>query len=328
MNTSKGKKSNLLKLIFNIIRALLKTVFGPTVQFLKQKAKGVYIPGFQRINLYQVIKFLFNQLNTLGLYDRASAISFNLLMALPAAFLFLFSLIPYFPKAFKVKKQILILFKDIAPNSSTYRFIVDIINDLLSQHVGVFSFGFILLLFYASNAMTGIIRSFDKSIMQNKPFFLHQRMRAIRLTIILILLVFASLIVLIGQDQLASLLRNGFDIEQSTILPYWNTLRWLIIVLLLFYGNAFIYRYAPHIKERWPLVSPGSLLSTTLMLLTTVGFSYWVNHFSSYNKIYGSIGTVLIVMTIIYINALILLIGFELNVSIEVLKNEAGAAEQ
>ena len=328
MNTSKGKKSNLLKLIFNIIRALLKTVFGPTVQFLKQKAKGVYIPGFQRINLYQVIKFLFNQLNTLGLYDRASAISFNLLMALPAAFLFLFSLIPYFPKAFKVKKQILILFKDIAPNSSTYRFIVDIINDLLSQHVGVFSFGFILLLFYASNAMTGIIRSFDKSIMQNKPFFLHQRMRAIRLTIILILLVFASLIVLIGQDQLASLLRNGFDIEQSTILPYWNTLRWLIIVLLLFYGNAFIYRYAPHIKERWPLVSPGSLLSTTLMLLTTVGFSYWVNHFSSYNKIYGSIGTVLIVMTIIYINALILLIGFELNVSIEVLKNEAGETEQ
>ena len=328
MNTNKGKKSNLLKLIFNIIRALLRTVFGPTVQFLKQKAKGVYIPGFQRINLYQVIKFLFNQLNTLGLYDRASAISFNLLMALPAAFLFLFSLIPYFPKAFKVKKQILILFKDIAPNSSTYRFIVDIINDLLSQHVGVFSFGFILLLFYASNAMTGIIRSFDKSIMQNKPFFLHQRMRAIRLTIILILLVFASLIMLIGQDQLASLLRNGFDIEQSTILPYWNTLRWLIIVLLLFYGNAFIYRYAPHIKERWPLVSPGSLLSTTLMLLTTVGFSYWVNHFSSYNKIYGSIGTVLIVMTIIYINALILLIGFELNVSIEVLKNEAGADEQ
>jgi membrane protein len=243
-------------------------------------------------------------------------------MALPAGFLFLFSIIPYFPEAFKVKKQILTLFKDIAPNSSTYKFIVDIINDLLSQHVGIFSFGFLLLLFYASNAMTGIIRSFDKSIMLNRPFFLHQRMRAIRLTIILILLVFASLIVLIGQEQLASLLRSGFDIEQSTILPYWNSLRWVIIILLLFYGNAFIYKYAPHIKEKWPLISPGALLSTGLMLLTTFGFSYWVNNFSSYNKIYGSIGTVLVVMTIIYMNALILLIGFELNVSIEVLKNE------
>ena len=170
--------------------------------------------------------------------------------------------------------------------------------------------------------MTGIIRSFDKSIMQNKPFFLHQRMRALRLTIMLILLVFASLFVLIGQDQLSSLLRAGFDIKKSTLLPYWNTLRWLIIILLLFFGNAFIYKFAPYVKEKWPLVSPGALLSTILMLLTTVGFSYWVNHFSSYNKIYGSIGTVLIVMTLIYINSLILLIGFELNVSIELIKNE------
>jgi membrane protein len=170
--------------------------------------------------------------------------------------------------------------------------------------------------------MTGIIRSFDKSIMQNKPFFLHQRMRALRLTLILFLLVFASLIVLIGQDQLAILLREVFEIKKKTIVPYWNTLRWVVIILLLFYGNAFIYKYAPHIKEKWPLLSPGSILSTFLMLATTLGFSYWVNNFSAYNKVYGSIGTVLIVMTLIYINALILLIGFELNVSIEVLRKE------
>jgi len=290
--------------------------------FFKRKTKAIYIPGFQHVNLYQVLSFVYKQLNTLGLYDRASAISFNLIMALPAGFLFLFSIIPYFPKAFKVKKQILSVFKDIAPNSSTYNFIIEIINDLLSQHVGIFSFGFLLLLFYASNAMTGIIRSFDKSIMQNKPFFLHQRMRAIRLTIILILLVFASLLVLIGQDQLTRLLREVFDIKRKTIVPYWNSIRWAIIILLLFFGNAFIYKYAPLIKEKWPLNSPGALLSTLLMLITSLGFSYWVNNFSSYSKIYGSIGTVLVVMTLIYLNSLILLIGFELNVSIEVLKKE------
>ena len=305
-----------------MIFAFIITIFSPIVNYLKQKARKIYLPGFQKINAYQVLKFLFKQLNTIGLYDRASAISFNLIMALPAGFLFLFSLIPYFPKSFKIKTQILSLFKDIAPNSSTYNFILEIINDLLSQHVGIFSFGFLLLLFYASNAMTGIIRSFDKSILQNKPFFLHQRMRALRLTIMLILLVLASLFVLIGQDQLATLLRAVFNIKKSTLFPYWNTLRWFIIVLLLFFGNAFIYKYAPYVKEKWPLVSPGALLSTILMLLTTIGFSYWVNHFSSYNKIYGSIGTVLIVMTIIYINSLILLIGFELNVSIELIKSE------
>jgi membrane protein len=292
------------------------------LNFAKQKAKRIVIPGFQEVNLFQVLQFLFKQLNTIGLYDRASAISFNLIMALPAGFLFLFSIIPYFPKSLKIKKQILSIFKDISPNSSTYRFILDIINDLLSQHVGIFSFGFLLLLFYASNAMTGIIRSFDKSIMQNRPFFLHQRMRALRLTLILILLVFASLLVLIGQDQLTTLLRELFDINKKTILPYWNSIRWGIIVLLLFYGNAFIYKYAPHVKEKWRLLSPGAILSTALMLVTTLGFSYWVNNFGSYSKIYGSIGTVLVVMTLIYINALILLIGFELNVSIEILKKE------
>ncbi len=303
------------------MKEVLRYLLSP-ILFAKRKAKRIIVPGFQQVNLFQLLQFLFKQLNTIGLYDRASAISFNLIMALPAGFLFLFSIIPYFPKSFKIKTQILSIFKDISPNTSTYRFILDIINDLLSQHVGIFSFGFLLLLFYASNAMTGIIRSFDKSIMQNKPFFLHQRMRALRLTLILMLLVFASILVLIGQDQLTTLLRDVFDIRKKTILPYWNTIRWVVIILLLFYGNAFIYKFAPHVKEKWSLLSPGAILSTVLMLLTTIGFSYWVNNFGSYSKIYGSIGTVLVVMTLIYINALILLIGFELNVSIEILKKE------
>lgn len=303
------------------MKEVLRYLLTP-VLFAKRKAKRIIVPGFEQVNLFQLLQFLFKQLNTIGLYDRASAISFNLIMALPAGFLFLFSIIPYFPKSFKIKTQILSIFKDISPNTSTYRFILDIINDLLSQHVGIFSFGFLLLLFYASNAMTGIIRSFDKSIMQNKPFFLHQRMRALRLTLILMLLVFASILVLIGQDQLTTLLRDVFDIRRKTILPYWNMIRWSVIILLLFYGNAFIYKFAPHVKEKWSLLSPGAILSTVLMLLTTLGFSYWVNNFGSYSKIYGSIGTVLVVMTLIYINALILLIGFELNVSIEVLKKE------
>ena len=67
-------------------------ILNPLYLFLKQKAKAIYIPGFQKINVYQVVRFIYNQLNTIGLYDRASAISFNLIMALPAGFLFLFSI--------------------------------------------------------------------------------------------------------------------------------------------------------------------------------------------------------------------------------------------
>jgi len=297
------------------------------IAFVIRKSKTTIVPGFQGLPLYDVVLFFFKQINKVGLNERAAAISFNLIMALPAALIFLFSLIPYFPESFKVDKQILSLFKDITPDSETYVFIRDIINDLLKKHVGIFSFGFVLLIFYSSNAMIGIIRTFDKSIQEQKAFIFHQRWRAIQLTAILILLVIGSSLVLIGQEQLFSLLKSLFNIKSKTLLPVWNAARWLVIIGLVFYGIACTYRYAPSVQKRWKLASPGTLLATFLTLATTLLFSYWVSLFatSSYNRIYGSIGTVLIMMLLIYINSLILLIGFELNVSITYLTKEAEA---
>ena len=297
--------------------------WGP-IDYVVKKSKTMVIPGFKGMPVYDVVVFFFRQINKVGLNERASAITFNLIMALPAAMLFLFSLIPYFPASFKVEAQVLKLFKDITPNSQTYAFIKNLINDLLVKHVGIFSFGFLLLIFYASNAMMGIIRTFDRSIQEQKGFFMHRRWRAIRLTAILILLIIASSLILIGQEQLASLVRSLFQLKRKTTLPYWNGVRWSIIIGLLFTGISLIYTYAPSDKKKWSFVSAGSLLATTLTLLTTLVFSYWVDMFASsnYNKVYGSIGTVLIIMLLMYINSLILLIGFELNVSLTYLTKQ------
>jgi len=301
------------------------------ISFVIRKSKTLIIPGFQGLPLFDVVVFFFKQVNKVGLNERAAAISFNLIMALPAALLFLFSLIPYFPDSFNVDKQILSLFKDITPDTKTYKFISNIMLGLLEKHVGIFSFGFLLLIFYASNAMIGIIRTFDRSIQEQKGFIFHQRWRAIQLTAILILLVIGSSLVLIGQEQLSALIGTFFEIESETILPWFlNILRWLVILSLVFYGIALTYKYAPSVTKRWKLLSPGSILATFLTLATTLAFSYWVSLFasSSYNRIYGSIGTVLILMLLMYINSLILLIGFELNVSITYLTREAELRKQ
>jgi membrane protein len=178
-------------------------------------------------------------------------------------------------------------------------------------------------MFYSSNAMIGIIRTFDKSIAEKKKFFLHVRIRAIRLTLILMLLIVLSMILMIEQNELAIVLKKLFHSSTNQFLYGWNIIRWLMIVVITFSGISIIYKYAPSIKKRWKIISPGSVLATALTVLTTVGFSYWVNHFSNYNKIYGSIGTMLIFMALIYLNSLILLIGFELNVSITHLQAEA-----
>ncbi len=294
----------------------------PPIAFLVRKSKTTSFPGFKGLPIFYVLKTFVSQLNKVGLYERASAISFNLVMALPAAFLFLLSVIPYLPDAENFKKQILILFKDITPSSGTYKFFETLLNDLMQKHVGVFSFGFLLVMFYASNAMIGVIRTFDRSISENKKYFLHKRWRAIKITFLMMLLVFGCLLMLVGQEQLAIILKQLFHMKRRAKIPWWSGLRWFIIVGILFYCISFIYKYAPSVKKRWKLLSIGSVIATILILFTTMLFSYWVNNFASYNKVYGSIGTVLIIMVLIYFNSLSMLIGFELNVSITYLQAE------
>jgi len=99
--------------------------------------------------------------------------------------------------------------------------------------------------------------------------------------------------------------------------------RWIFIILLIFYSIAFIYKYAPAVQKRWKLVSPGSILATLLCIAASLAFSSFVNNFARYNALYGAIGTIIVLMALVYINSLALLIGFELNVSIKSLKSIA-----
>lgn len=292
------------------------------IAFLIHQSKKITLPGFQGLPLFDVWKFFFSQTKRVGLNERAAAISFNLIMAIPAACIFIFTLVPNLPIVAKnFNTQLLELTKSITPNPDTYIFVRNFLDDFFNtSRTGLLSFGFLLVIFYSSNAMMGVIRAFDKSIEVQKKFFLHKRIRAIQITIILIVLVILAMLLLIGQENLSKLLHTLFSMKAKTKIPWWNTIRWTIIVLLIFYGISFIYKYAPSLNKRWKLISPGSLLATFLIVATSIIFSYWVNNFSNYNKVYGSIGTVLIIMTLIYFNSLILLIGYELNVSIMQLK--------
>lgn len=288
------------------------------IAFLIHQSKRISIPGFQGLPLFDVWKFFFSQTKRVGLNERAAAISFNLIMAIPAACIFIFTLVPYIPFVSKnFNTKLLELTKSITPNPDTYLFVKNFLDDFFNTpRSGLLSFGFLLVIFYSSNAMMGVIRAFDKSIEAERKYFLHQRVRAIQITVILIVLVIISILLLIGQDQLAILFKKLFSMKRKAKIPWWNTVRWSIIVMLIFYGISFIYKYAPSLNKRWKLISPGSLLATFLIVATSIIFSYWVNNFSNYNKVYGSIGTVIIIMTLIYFNSLILLIGYELNVSI------------
>lgn len=292
-------------------------------RFLETKTKKIILPGFQGVPLYDVIGFFRSQLSKTGLTERAAAISYNFIMAIPPMCLFLFSLIPHLPfiKKRVIKMQVGQLIKDIVPAKEHNSNLIEFVNGFLdSSSTGLLSFGLILILFFASNGMMGIMRSFNKDYIGfEKRNGLQKRWNAIRLTILIMLLLLATLILLILQGTVLSWL----GIKNKSLLSFIGYIRWGFILGLVFYSIAFIYKYAPSVKKKWDIVSPGALLATSLSILATIGFSVFVNNFGKYNALYGSIGSVIVIMSIVFINSLALLIGYELNVSIHSLQHMA-----
>ena len=301
--------------------------------FLQAKSKHIILPGFNGVPLYDVIYFFISQVKKIGLNDRARSISFSFLTAIPAAAIFLCTLIPYLPISKEITHQLMLITTDITPNKNTSSMVQDFLKDFLTKpRNGLLSFGFLLAVFYSSNAMIGIMRSFNKSLIYNqKRNYFQTRWIAVKLTVLVVLLVIGSIAILVTQDELLKMLLKQLHIKNHSARWAFKTLRWVVIIPLFYFSIAFIYKYAPSVKERWKLSSPGTILATFLIIITTLFFSYWVNKFGTYNKVYGSIGTILILMLLIYFNSLVLLIGYELNVSVHHLKlmaDERNAADK
>lgn len=293
------------------------------VRFVVGRSKKWVLPGFEGMHFYDVAAYFMNQVRKVGISERASAISFQLLLAIPAATIFLCTLIPFMPVS-KINDQLLQLARDFSPTYGTYKLVENFLNDFFKTTRGsLLSLGFFLAIYYSSNAMMGIMSTFNKSLTKTtkKPFYA-SRWMAIKLTTLVIFMVIVCAILLITQGVLTARILKLLNIHDPTTIALIESGRWLVVVSLLLCTIAFVYKYAPAIHKRWRLLSPGCLLATTLILVVTYLFSIWVNRFGNYNKVYGSIGTILIIMMLIYINSMILLIGFELNVSIQAVKDK------
>jgi membrane protein len=293
----------------------------PPVKFILQKSKQTSFPGFSGIPIYDVVKFFFGQVRTIGMTERASAISYNFFMAIPPSLIFLFTLIPLMPISRQFEESLYSLIRDVIPGEKNNAYLIKFLKDFIRRpRTGLLSLGFILSLFFSSNAVMGIMRSFDKNYIGFRKRKEHQkRGAALKITLVMFVLFFISILLLVAQGQVLT----WIGIKSATVRVIITNTRWVVIVLLFFTSIAYIYRHAPAVHKKWKFFTPGSLLATFLMLLFTFAFTYYVNHFSNYNQLYGSIGTVLILLLLIFFNSLVLLIGFELNVSISTLKKIA-----
>lgn len=289
-------------------------------RLLIRKSRQWVLPGFEGVCLYDVLGFFRNQMAITGIRERASAIAYNFIMSLPPACLFLFTFIPNLPFISKrsIKTQLHDLIMDIVPGSEYNTGLIKFVDSFFDgSKIGLISSAFILSLFFASNAIMGLMRSFNKNYVGFEiRTSLQKRWTAIKLTVLLFSLVMIGLLLLVTQNNLLNYLGIRNTIIKAIILKG----KWLIITGLIYYSFAFIYKYAPATEKRWKLLTPGALVATFLSILVTLLFSIFVNNFGSYNVLYGSIGTIMVIMILIFINSLVILIGFEFNVSIKTLK--------
>ncbi|HEX8462264.1 MAG TPA: YihY/virulence factor BrkB family protein, partial [Segetibacter sp.] len=175
------------------------------VTFVRDESKRIILPGFNGVPLYDAGIFFFGELKKSGLNSRAKSISFDFAMAIPAVLICIFTVIPYLPVSKQFTKELLRLTRSVTPNQSSYNFVNSFLTDFLNTpRVGLLSFGFLLVIFYASNAMVSIIRTFDTAIYKQRPKtnFIRKRLKALRLTMVVLLLFIGTILLLIGQGIL------------------------------------------------------------------------------------------------------------------------------
>ncbi len=297
----------------------------PPVAYLIRTSKRITLPGMEGLPLYDVMSFFFQQVQKIGFSERAASISFNIIMAIPGILMFLFTLVPFLPKSIHFHDQLLRTLDDVLKNRDLYKLLKNIIQDFfVTQRKGLMWFSVMFIIFFSSNAMMGIMRTFDRSYFEERSTrFMAKRWTAFKLTSLLILLILTSILLLATQGGIKTFIFKKLGWDVPIVLNMIDYSRWLVIIGLTYFTVAFIYRYGPAVRVRWKLSSPGTILASALMLLFTWLFSMYVNNFSNYNKVYGSIAAVILLMNIIYINSLILLIGFEINVSITAIKSRS-----
>ena len=271
--------------------------------------------GLSGLSIYDISSFFYRGLIEGAITTRASSLAFNFFLAFFPAIIVLFTLIPYIPVDGFQETLMDILMNILPPstNEITLETLDDIINN---QRGGLLSLGFVLAIYFSTNGINSLIEAFNASYHISKPeSILKQRFLSLIITFTLtIILIFTIALIIFGQFIINYLIEYEFINSNEKIL--FNLAKWFILISMLFLGISTIFNLGPSLKNKWRTFSPGAIFSTVFIIVTSLGFTYYIDNFGQYNKIYGSIGTLIIILLWIYFNAIILLTGFEINASI------------
>lgn len=280
------------------------------------KAKRVSFFGFEGTPIFDVLTLFGRGMKQGSITTRASAVAFNFFIAIFPAMIFIFTLIPYIP-AENFQEQLLLLIQGFLPQTAFELVESTFVEVIMQRSWGLLSFGFIAAVYFTHNGMSSLINAFNATYhtIETRKYF-NQHLVALLLTFLLpALVVSAVLLLLFGQAGLVCLVGEEF-LRLNLVYFFLVVLRWLVIICLLFLSISFLYYLAPAKRSVFRFVSAGSVMATIMIYSTSLGFSFFVNNFGQFNKLYGSLGGLLVLMIWFYFNAIGLIVGFEINASI------------
>jgi membrane protein len=315
-------KTNFLKLLID----------SRTYKRIVRRLDSIHLRNRQ-VSIYKILKNLITNIDRDDILHQASSVAFSFTLAVFPALIFLFTLLPYIPISFlplvdgqNFQESLQEFIGDLAMLDQVSQTIQDLLNNPRGD---LLSFSVLLSLFLSTNGMMELSQTFNKIYKTiDKRGYWFTRLIATGLTVILAIVLFTSILLLIfGNIVLKYMVQNGM-LAQDFLYYSLIFFKFLVLFILFLIAISIVYYFAPALHNRWKFISIGSVVATLLSIIVSYIFSFYINNFGTYNKVYGSIGAMIAMMVWIYMISVILLIGYEINSSIDQAANQNGNDEE
>ncbi len=293
----------------------------PVISWFVKLFKEIKIPGLEGMSLFDLFDMYISGIIKGALTTRAGSIAFSFFIALFPAALFVLTLIPYVPIEGFQDDLVSFIYQAL-PSKESSEAVSQVLNDIAKNKYGeLLSFGFLLSIILMTNGVNAILSGFEFTFHEIETrTVVRQYLVALAITLVLaFLLIFTVSIIIFLEFLIRNINSTGFLGDTS----FWIGIAQIfVLMLMVFIGVSFLYYYGTREGRTISFFSPGTIFTTILFIINFKIFNIYLEKFSQYNELYGSIGTVIIIMLFIWVNSIILLLGFELNTTLIKLRNK------
>ncbi|MBR4787210.1 MAG: YihY/virulence factor BrkB family protein [Bacteroidales bacterium] len=287
----------------------------PVLGKIVRKSKTLTLPGFQHIPLYDVMRYFFQSMGKGVIFQRAAALTYRIFIALIPMIIAFFTLIAY--TSTDMQNTILSMMQTVVPVYA-WSAVEDMITYVVTQpQEGLSTLMFFIGIYFTLICTNGLLAAMNTSYFNNKQ---RNIFKQIGLSLAIMVIVFFIILFVAMLFIIASMIMNHINTYlidlRSGYYYLVHGIKWVLVFATVYFMVSILYYLAPVNKENYRFFSAGSSLCTILLVLILWILNIYFSNFSNYNLIYGSLGALFAIVLWLNWSSLILLVCFDLNVSI------------